>query len=171
MTYFLTSSVFSDTFSKMKILKLLFVTSITFLTNDATQLPLILNGIKAIEGQFPWHAALFIPGEGYICGGSLVTQKHILTAAHCLEHADEYIVSLGSIRRSLHSVDFRTKDFVIHEDYNPTFYNNDIGLLTLPELVRISDKILPIKLPFTLTKDLSGQSGTVIGFGETESKC
>lgn len=37
-------------------------------------------------GRYPWHVAInqdFTGEMKYACGGSLISQKHILTAAHC----------------------------------------------------------------------------------------
>jgi secreted trypsin-like serine protease len=42
----------------------------------------ITNGIVAAPGQFPWQVALIIDNM-YFCGGSLISSKWILTAAHC----------------------------------------------------------------------------------------
>lgn len=42
----------------------------------------IIGGQNAAAGSWPWHVLLYIEG-GYICGGSLITDQWILTAAHC----------------------------------------------------------------------------------------
>ena len=39
-------------------------------------------------GEYPWHAAILKREEFdnlYVCGGSLIDTKHVLTAAHCLD--------------------------------------------------------------------------------------
>ncbi|KAF3420870.1 hypothetical protein E2986_00998 [Frieseomelitta varia] len=43
----------------------------------------IVGGQNAILGEWPWIAALFNGGRQF-CGGSLIDDKHILTAAHCV---------------------------------------------------------------------------------------
>lgn len=49
--------------------------------------PLIVHGEETFQGQFPWHAALYLPDAGslrYICGGSLVSMNAVITAGKCL---------------------------------------------------------------------------------------
>jgi hypothetical protein len=43
----------------------------------------IVGGLTTQLGEWPWIAGLFNAGR-HICGGSLIDNKHILTAAHCV---------------------------------------------------------------------------------------
>lgn len=43
----------------------------------------IVGGKNADPGEWPWMAALFNVGRQF-CGGSLIDEQHILTAAHCV---------------------------------------------------------------------------------------
>lgn len=48
--------------------------------------PLIVHGEETYQGQFPWHAALYLSEIGslkYICGGSLVAMNAVITAGCC----------------------------------------------------------------------------------------
>ena len=42
----------------------------------------ITGGSTAARGQFPWQVALIID-SGSFCGGSLISDRWVLTAAHC----------------------------------------------------------------------------------------
>ncbi|KAG7303209.1 hypothetical protein JYU34_011674, partial [Plutella xylostella] len=49
--------------------------------------PLVVNGKPTLEGQWPWQIALYqtqTVDNKYICGGTLVSHRHIVTAAHCV---------------------------------------------------------------------------------------
>lgn len=51
----------------------------------------IVGGFDATFNSVPWQASIrYIPydglfGNGHICGGSLINNRTILTAAHCLQ--------------------------------------------------------------------------------------
>ncbi|XP_056640067.1 uncharacterized protein LOC130447327 isoform X2 [Diorhabda sublineata] len=52
--------------------------------------PLISFGQDTTPGEWPWHAAIYRT-KGiqliYICGGTVISENHILTAAHCVTKA------------------------------------------------------------------------------------
>ena len=45
----------------------------------------IQGGAPADEGEWPWMAALLRDGTDQFCGGVLVSDRHILTVAHCVQ--------------------------------------------------------------------------------------
>lgn len=81
----------------------------------------------------------------YSIGGSLVTSKHVLTAAHCISSKLHH-VRLGEY-------DTRTTDdgphldvliskVQSHEDFEPDLFLNDIAILTLERSVEFNGKFL-----------------------------
>ena len=44
----------------------------------------IVGGDEAAENQFPWIVALFVD-DAWFCGGSLISENWVMTAAHCVE--------------------------------------------------------------------------------------
>ena len=63
----------------------------------------IVSGWDADEGEWPWIAALLNNGRQF-CGGSLITRKHILTAAHCVAHMSRYDVANLKVRLGDHAI-------------------------------------------------------------------
>lgn len=55
------------------------------------KVPLIVGGENATAGEFPHMALLGYTVKGVViwaCGGSLISEKYVLTAGHCLEDYD-----------------------------------------------------------------------------------
>jgi trypsin len=55
--------------------------------SDGSVQPKIVGGHNASISQYPWQAALFVDGD-QLCGGSLLTTRIVLTAAHCVFDTD-----------------------------------------------------------------------------------
>ena len=59
---------------------------------DVSQSRIVGNGnVTAFHGQFPWQARIEVykrEARNYVhqCGGIVITQKHVITAAHCIDH-------------------------------------------------------------------------------------
>jgi len=45
--------------------------------------PYIIHGSDAVAGRWPWQVAIIVDAS-FICGGSLVDEFHVVTAAHCM---------------------------------------------------------------------------------------
>ena len=46
--------------------------------------PVVVGGKDSHPGEWPWHVALYFSGQ-YFCGGSLISDTFVLTAAHCVQ--------------------------------------------------------------------------------------
>jgi secreted trypsin-like serine protease len=67
---------------------------------DGTVQPRIVGGTTASVAQYPWQAAVVFTGSGnahqrQFCGGSLLTSRIVITAAHCVYDLDPDCNSLG----------------------------------------------------------------------------
>merc|ERR1711997_1162645 len=54
----------------------------------------IVGGVEASPHQFPWQVGLFF--DGYFCGGSIISEEYILTAAHCADGVFHHEVVIGA---------------------------------------------------------------------------
>ncbi|XP_058446576.1 transmembrane protease serine 11B-like protein isoform X2 [Malaya genurostris] len=136
----------------------------------------IIGGISARNGELPWHVAIFYDDQ-YQCGGSIVSQRSILTAAHCLtkENSNETLqfdllkVYIGIVDLNLVDDYFYhgVSDILIHQDYNAAQHTTDIGILKLKKDIIFNSFIKPVCL-YRNTTDISAfysRYGKVAGWG------
>ncbi|XP_054723176.1 serine proteinase stubble-like [Uloborus diversus] len=140
----------------------------------------IAGGEQSEEHQWPWMAAIFrrFPDsrpKAFLCGGSLINTRFILTAAHCFVNnyvilpASAFVVRLGS--NSLSSgEEYTVAKLVLHHNHSGSDYFNDIALIRLAGEAFVTDKIAPICLPThqMALMDMVGLTATVAGWGDVE---
>ncbi|CAG9568401.1 unnamed protein product [Danaus chrysippus] len=146
----------------------------------------VVGGAKAALGYFPWMALLGTKQENWdtarwICGGSLISHHHVLTAAHCIKN-ELNVVRLGELdfgrdNDSASPIDLSIKRKIKHENFDYSSFTNDIGLLILEKDVEFSETfselIRPICLPRTGDvnwKSLVGFNQFLAGWGNIDNR-
>ncbi|XP_040069914.1 enteropeptidase-like [Ixodes scapularis] len=58
----------------------------------------IINGTEAPPDHWPWMVAFYNSNDTYVCGGVLIAQEYVVTAAHCFRNQGdhEFSVRLGT---------------------------------------------------------------------------
>ncbi|KAL4007336.1 hypothetical protein ACER0C_001188 [Sarotherodon galilaeus] len=120
-------------------------------------------------GNWPWQVAIERNGQ-FLCGGSLITNQWVLTAASCMSHINltDTVVFLDChIQPGLNpnEVNQTVEDFVCHHEYNTSTYENDICLLKLLAPVNFTDYIQPICLASESSTFHNETSSSITGFG------
>ena len=140
-----------------------------------TNLNRLLNGNETGVNQYPWMAILLYNNE-FFCGGSLINDRFVLTAAHCFEFIEQNSIKNITVRLLEHdrSTDTETKlidrnvqSVLIHPKFTDDTYNNDIVLVKFTKPVKFDEVLKPVCLPTPLL-DYDGYNGVVTGWGATQ---
>lgn len=140
----------------------------------------IVGGCSSKFSAWPWMAGIYInEGSGFrfLCGGSLVEDCWILTAAHCASRvsAKNIITVLGDTVRFLREyteASYEVEAIYIHLNFDPATFDNDIALLKLKCNVQYSSFVRKICLPSSGDEQyyVSGTSCITAGWGSTRPK-
>jgi secreted trypsin-like serine protease len=128
----------------------------------------IVGGEKTDIKQHPWQVALDIKIDGvkYLCGGSLIADRWVLTAAHCFKST----TTPGDVRAKAGPTNYVVEGawadiekVIIHQAYDPKTHENDLALLKLR--TRPRGQVIPLANTSTVLP--VGQPLEVTGWGAT----
>ncbi|XP_072559070.1 transmembrane protease serine 9-like isoform X3 [Paramormyrops kingsleyae] len=157
----------------------LFVTVLSLLDRESDaqlnvcgQAPLnsrIVGGQNAPVGNWPWQASLRSYGQ-HVCGGSLINDMWVLTAAHCVTSTNtngwSIYLGLQDQSSSISNEQVRTPSLIIiHPQYNSFPHDNDLALLKLSSNVNFTDYIQPVCLAASNSTFYTGTETWVTGWG------
>ncbi|NWW73524.1 CTRL protease, partial [Climacteris rufus] len=130
----------------------------------------IVNGQNAVPGSWPWQVSLQTRTGSHFCGGSLINQYWVVTAAHCNFNPNTHVVVLGEYNLASGGEPVQVKYVsraITNPGWNPNTMNNDITLLRLSTPAQFTSTVSPIcPAPANLVLPSNAQAVTT-GWGRT----
>ncbi|XP_063067968.1 uncharacterized protein LOC134459536 [Engraulis encrasicolus] len=131
----------------------------------------VVGGSNCDPGECPWQA-LLVNEEGMgFCGGTILNEYFVLSAAHCMNQSTHISVVLGEFdmnrdegREARHEVQL----YITHKHYIPATYHNDIALIKLKTPIKFTKFIVPACLPdreFAESVLMKQSQAMISGFG------
>ncbi|CAB3991891.1 MAM and LDL-receptor class A domain-containing 1-like isoform X1 [Paramuricea clavata] len=133
----------------------------------------IVGGQKAQPGEWPWQVAL-MRGTFQFCGGSLVSNQYVITAAHCIDSTDWDSVTIRVGEHDLGVYDGHEQDIsiarygiTVHPQYRSDGEDYDIAVVRLSRSVQFTQRIKPVCINSGI--DFTGQRCYISGWGRLSS--
>merc|ERR1712150_259219 len=115
----------------------------------------IVGGVEARPHSLPWQIRLgFTKGRSMytMCGGSIVSDRYVITAAHCIDQSDndcKHFVIVGMHDRRKADKYYKqvsVKRVIVHPDWNERRISdgNDIAILELSHSLQFNEGVQPI---------------------------
>ncbi|GBP88781.1 Trypsin-1 [Eumeta japonica] len=130
----------------------------------------VVGGETAPIEDFPYQVSVKVKNK-HICGGTIIHEQFILTAAHCTtKHTllySLYSVRAGTAYLEEGGTPYEVENIIVHYEYDYGV-DYDLSILKLKNSLELSDKVAIAKLS-TLQNDF--EQGTVFnitGWGNTE---
>lgn len=132
--------------------------------------PRVIGGEIPPRGAIPWQADVRVKRK-HRCGGVIISEQLVITAAHCVREEDEIYVILGSYddKVTVHEQTIRVHTVTRHPEFRihgP--YSNDIALLLLNNQIKMTKYIQRACLPYNHVSD--GSWCEVSGWGASDTK-
>ncbi|GLV43967.1 modular serine protease [Carabus blaptoides fortunei] len=153
---------------------------------------LVIRGKLAKKGAIPWHVGIYKLNElnqyEPICGGSIISRKLILSAAHCFtenangapQDVNKFAIAAGKYYRNFYetkdklSQNRTVKKIIIPERYKglKTSFTADIAFVILDKALELTHVVQPVCIDWNNRYEVAQlrdhNEGIVVGWGYTD---
>ena len=89
------------------------------------------------KGQYPWQVGLFYHNQ-FFCGGTLISEKHVLTAAQCLTSLGDDVIAKLKVTVGAHDISINEGKSLFNK-HTHIFLSLDLPLSLIDGLDAILD--------------------------------
>ncbi|XP_004552752.3 granzyme B(G,H) [Maylandia zebra] len=129
----------------------------------------IIDGEKAPENSMQYMASVQNNKSQHVCGGFLITEDFVVSAAHCDKYNPTYVVLGNHNLKNGNHQKIKIENKTIHENYQQIGQGNDIMLIKLPEKVKLGHGVEIIQIPNVEINLKENQVCQVAGWGTTKT--
>ncbi|XP_070534294.1 transmembrane protease serine 2-like [Ptychodera flava] len=130
----------------------------------------IINGMDAPLGGFPWQVSIRRVGDVHSCGGTIISRRWIVTAAHCIDEEGLAVaVKAGFVDPDVDSSHMQTVEveaLYYMENFTSSTYDGDFGLIYTTKPFTLNNFVKPACLP---PRDITFEAGDyayISGWGQ-----
>ncbi|KAK3864571.1 hypothetical protein Pcinc_029754 [Petrolisthes cinctipes] len=128
----------------------------------------IIGGREARKGEWPWQVAILNRFKETFCGGTLISPRWVLTAAHCVRSRLYVRMAEHDLREyDPRQLEMRVSEAIPHPGYDREKIINDLALLKLPRAVSYTRRVTAACLPSVEDEVVSTDKKCVVsGWGK-----
>ncbi|XP_032682792.1 trypsin-1-like [Odontomachus brunneus] len=132
----------------------------------------IVGGQRTSIEEHPYQVSLRQRNR-HVCGGAIISEDWIITAAHCVQYAGSFprylVIKAGTSDLNADGTVVRAKEIITHENYSRRNSDYDIAVVKLEERLVYNRQIKPISLALMADHYATHSVAVVTGWGALRS--
>lgn len=128
----------------------------------------LTGGQQANPGQFPYQVSLQIQTSVHVCGGTIITNRWILTAAHCTHHLAPHLLQIR-LNTNIHNsggISHAVAQIRVHNQFNYASRSNDISSVQTVNTIVFTPEAQPVAI--SAIPMGPGNSAVITGWGHLD---
>ncbi|XP_022835531.1 trypsin, alkaline B-like [Spodoptera litura] len=133
----------------------------------------IIGGAPTTIEQYPFVVQIYLQ-RTFRCGGSLLTNTHVMSAAHCFVYSSgfyinpaAFTINIGSTHIYSEGTTHLVSAIRVHENYVSPASDNDIAVLLLRTAVTLSSTVTTAHIPVQGASVPENATVIAVGWGTT----